>query len=188
MAYPYRYFPNIELIGLAGAAILENLAKDEVHEFVERHGLGNIQPDAWYPVDSFIHVFEDWYNAGENLTQRLISSGMAVLDMVAPALPADINSWPLVQQLSVIEVIHQTSYRGGLPGEFIVEQLDDNHLRYRASVPWPDDFNYGLVYGIARHFLAKNYVFNLQFDPDFLRQDDGGEFTVLILEWKPRGQ
>ncbi|MEL6269441.1 MAG: hypothetical protein AAFV33_08415 [Chloroflexota bacterium] len=184
MTYPYHNAPNIEIIGATASAIFNHTLSHAVMDSLREHGVDQMQPDQYYPVDKFVKVFADWYQTGDNLMMNLVSVGMAVVDNAQ--LPADVDDWPLMQQLALPKIIQETSYRPHPPGAINMEVVGDDHIIFTEDTVWPDDVIYGLIYGVAQHFLAPDYHFYVEYDPDVVRMEDGGDKTVIHLHIEPR--
>ena len=60
MPYPYRYDHNVEVSGAAMSAVFNHYRREEVIESLEEHHLDYFEADAWYPVDQFIELLEEW--------------------------------------------------------------------------------------------------------------------------------
>ena len=52
--------------------------------------------------------------------------------------------------------------------------------------PYPDDFNYGIMYGFALRYLPPHSDFIVSYDPQVTPRDRGGEqgCTVIHIRWK----
>ncbi|MEM6281293.1 MAG: hypothetical protein AAF787_03795 [Chloroflexota bacterium] len=184
MSYPYRYASGIEIIGATASAIFNHTQSNEVMDSLREHGVDHLQPDAYYPVDRFIDVFADWYRTGDNLMMNLVSVGMAVIENAE--LPPDVEDWPLMQQLALPKILHEMSHRPAQPGQIDMEIVSDAHIIFTENTVWPDDVIYGLIYGVAQHFLARGYHFYAEYDETVPRMEDGGDQTVIHLHIEPR--
>lgn len=182
MSYPYRYAPGAEVLGQAASAIFNHMLGDEVMDSLRKHGVDQLKPDEWYPVDKFIEVFADWFRNPENTSNQLVSVGMAIIDNAM--LPPEMESAPLVQKLMLLGALHDINHRGtGDPGRYIIEQVGEKHLKYTTNTPYPDDMIYGYIYGVAKRFLPRGTRFTVSYDPDIPRQHEGGTHTVFHLKW-----
>lgn len=180
MNYPYRHTNGAEVLGQSASAIFNNMRREEVLESLEKHGVANLKPDEWYPVDKFVDAMADWYN-NPNTTINLVSVGMAIIEN-AP-MPSEVADMSPLEQLSLISMIHDQSHRNGDAGKYVMVQVSDNHVKITSNTPYPDDMIYGYIYGICRRFLApKGYRFMLRYD-DVITQHDGHDCTVFHVTW-----
>ncbi len=182
MPYPYRYAPGAEVLGQAASAIFNHMLGDEVMDSLRKHGVDQLKPDEWYPVDKFIEVFADWFKNPENTSNQLVSVGMAIIHNAV--LPPEMESAPLIDKLILLGKLHDINHRGsGDPGRYVIEQLGEKHLKYTTNTPYPDDMIYGYIYGVAKRFLPRGTHFTVSYDPDVPRQHEGGTHTVFHLRW-----
>lgn len=185
MPYPFRYVdPEIELIGSTARASLKSIKYAEISNLLKQYGFDKIEPTKWYRVNEIIEVFATMYAQEKNVSEKLVSIGIAIIETAE--LPPEVEDWSLEQQLSLIVTIHnELSFRPKSPGLYKMEWLADNHIKYIEDTPWPDALVYGYIYGIARRFLTpKGLDFTVRYDPD-ARQDLGGDETILYLQWNP---
>ncbi|NDJ55219.1 MAG: hypothetical protein GYB68_19275, partial [Chloroflexi bacterium] len=155
MPYPYRYAPHAEVLGAAASATVNHLRRAEVLPSLEKHGLLDIQAEEWYPVDKFVHVFEEWYASHTSVMADLVSVGMAIIDNMV--LPPNLDALATIDKLMLIGQLHDMQHRGGDPGGYKIELLDDYHIRYTEDTVYPDHMIYGYIYGIARRFLGRDH-------------------------------
>jgi hypothetical protein len=50
---------------------------------------------------------------------------------------------------------YHLNHRGGEIGNYFTEILSENHIRVTAENPYPSDFDYGLVWGVAKAFCPQ---------------------------------
>lgn len=180
MSYPYRYTNGAEVLGQSASAIFNNIRRDDVIESLKKHGVAQLEPDQWYPVDKFVDVMAEWYQ-NSSTTDNLVSVGMAIIEN-AP-LPPEVNQQSPIEQLSLISMIHDQSHRNGDVGKHIIEQVNSEHIKITSNTPYPDDMIYGYIYGICKRFLVPNgYRFTLKYDD--AKQHNGDKYTIYHITLK----
>ncbi len=164
--------------------MINNMVYEEVIEVVRKHGLHNLDPNAYYPADKFINVFADLINRS-NKHMNLVGLGMAVIDNTP--LDPEIDNWELEKQLALPVLAYKHKmYKDKLPGDFSLEWISNDHVAYHEALVWPDDFMYGYIYSFAKRFLSKHNTFAVKYDENIDRQDHGGDVTIIHVTWKPR--
>lgn len=181
MPYPYRYAPNAEIRGAAAIAIFNNFRRDSVIESLEVHGLTDLDPEQWYPVDRFIDVFKQW-SGDADFSANLVSIGMAIIYHLE--LPTEIESLPDEEKLLHLGRLFEAQHRNGNVGQCSSDQIGPQHIRYSESSIWPDDMIYGYIYGSARRYLPRGVHFTVSYDETEPTQNLGGDRTVIHLTWE----
>ncbi len=176
--------PNVEVYGGGMQMFLLNLNAAEIAPYLEKHGLSNFQPDAWYPLERFLNVLND-LAATSNVMSNYVAIGMA-------ATKVDIESFPpeMLERMSLEDILasfgdlYVQQFRGGDVGGISTERIADQHYQviYR-EVPLPDHFLYGSVYAVARAF-SKGSDFSVWYDTDIQRMDEGGTQTIIHVQWE----
>ncbi|HEX3054338.1 MAG TPA: hypothetical protein VHP83_27020 [Aggregatilineaceae bacterium] len=150
----------------------ELAAGDAAHVCFQQHGLTNLSPDTWYPASTFIAAIRD----------------MPKLDLVSVGRrQAELTDLP--DYLSLLEVFDEMNQlylrrnRGSDVGDIQCEVLGPTHIALIFRVPQPDDLWYGICCGYVRRFTARNAYCKVYYDPDLPRCDQGGDVTVIHVEW-----
>lgn len=173
--------PNVDVIGAAVISIVDNLQSDEIQPLLEKHGLTNVQPETWYPVEKWLGVMNDLAQDA-NTTPNYVAIGMAVAENVV--LPPELQSASLADILHMWDNIYQMQHRGGNVGSVQIEKIDENHYRSIHQHIYPDDLTYGLAYGWCRRFLPEGTRFKVSYEEINNRLDQGdNNQTVIIIKW-----
>lgn len=170
-----------EIVGFSTMALITNIQHHDIAPILKKHGLDDIDPSHWYPIQGVLDVFNDMA-AQPNATLNLVSVGMAVAKQGLEQMSEDVKATPFETFMLSYPKLYQTRVRGGDTGEFIVEKISDSKYLIKMRIPFPDDLFYGTLYGYIRHFCPADKRFSLRYDPNLPRHDDGAEFTVMHLE------
>jgi hypothetical protein len=172
--------PNAEIIGQNVLGFVGCTNKDRIIPFLEKHGLNHIDPDQWYPLQSWLDVLNDLVNAGGAMFD-FVSVGLKIAETAV--YPPEVEHMPFADFVMLIPQVYQLQHRNGDVGEERAEKLSNTHLRLIMNTPYPDDLAYGVVWGMARRFLPKGTQFTIAYDGAEPRHDQGGEYTVLDISW-----
>jgi hypothetical protein len=111
----------------------------------------------------------------------LVSIGMKLVD--TSVAPPGADQIPFDEALAMLNMVNRLNHRNGDIGEYVIERVEDRHVRVIARVPYPDDLLYGMFYGGTRRFLPPGTHFTVSYD-DAPRRSQGGETTILHIEWE----
>lgn len=181
MANVYEPFhPDHEFLGQVVLNLQSALGSGRVHEVFVKHGLGDVDPQAWYPVQL-------WFDA----VNEIANDPAAMMDFVGLGMKSVENAkiTPEVRAMPVGEFLQGSARtypqfnRGTDIGEIRGELVDEQHVKMIVRAPHPDDFWYGAYYGLMRQLLPSGVLFTVYYDPDIPRRDEGGEITVIHITW-----
>jgi len=79
--------------------------------------------------------------------------------------------------------LYYLQYRGGDIGYVKTDKIADTHLTTTHIHLYPDDFTYGLAYGMARHWLPSDTRFKVYYDEKVPRRDMSGDVTIIHVAW-----
>lgn len=174
---------DAEVIGQNVIAFLECINRDNVLPYLERHGLDKIDPERWYPMQDFLDVLNDMVeeNPGQSMTD-FVSIGMKLVDTAV--FPPEIDALPLMEILKSWNDSYLLNNRGEGVGWMRAEVLGDTHVAMHCHIPYPDDYNYGVFFGVCRRWLPENSNFFVYYDEDAPRRDvHGADTTIIHIEW-----
>lgn len=172
--------PNTKVLGAPLRSNLDNMATEEIEPFAAKYGLVNIQPDKWYPMQSYLDMLNDM-GKSYNLTDRLVSIGLEIFQKIA--MPPELENADLPTILNGWNDLYQMQHRGEDIGYVRVTKMSETHYKTEHKNLYPDDMLYGVAYGMAKRFLPHNTHFKVYYDPNANRVDQGGNQTVIHIEW-----
>ncbi len=179
----YQAFdPNTELVGRTALSMTSNIMQDEYIDILKRHGLEQIDPEAWYPVQSLLDVFNEIARGGFNASPIFVSIGMAAARLSLESMPPQLKALPWQTFFTSYDKVWQSRHRNGDVGRVTTEYVDDNHLVLRFRSPYPDDIFYGAFYAYTRHFKPAGKNFSVTYDDKLLPRDKGGNETVIHIQ------
>ncbi|HML23856.1 MAG TPA: hypothetical protein PKD09_19525 [Aggregatilinea sp.] len=174
--------PRSEVSGAALLSFFYSLTSESIMPYLEYHGLADINPDGWYPVQAALDALHDIAVNDPSAMFDFVGIGIAAADYMR--LPDHYDDLDPAQALEHFNEVHRLNHRGGSVGEYGYEELGPGHLRVLACVPYPDDLVYGLLYGMLRHHLPPQTYFTVAYDDSTPRRSQGGEVTAFDLHWQ----
>ncbi len=173
--------PGTEISGATLLSLVENLVADQIAPHLSKYQLVNIHPEGWYLLQNLLDLLNDLYSSRS--VPSFVAIGMSIADV---ALMPDSLSQPTFEQmLEGWNNHYQINHRYGNIGRKIAQKIDEKHytLTLDGGV-YPDDLEYGVVYGFAKRFLPAGTRFTVQYDKDVKRLDQGGTKTVIDVQWE----
>lgn len=173
--------PDHEVTGQVLLDFANAVGGEEIVTYFERHGLTNIDPKAWYSMQTYLDVLSDIANTRRGGMFDFVSIGMKQAENVI--VPPEFESLPLLTILQGSNNVLKLNNRGTDFGDIKCEVVSDKHVKLILRVPQPDDLWYGIYYGYVRRFRPKGSEFTVAYDPSALRKDTGGDTTILHITW-----
>jgi hypothetical protein len=174
--------PDAETIGQVLRSFTDNLQGEETRPLMEKHGMADLDPMGWYPVQKLLDGLND-IAENPNVTFNMVAIGMKIGEMVP--LPPEMENPTLADVLYIWDDLYQGLHRGADVGRITVEKVNDKHYITRHSNPYPDDMSYGILYAYGRRFLPPGTGFTVFYDPDIKSRDQGGdaEAVTIHIQW-----
>jgi len=177
--------PGMEMVGQAMLSFIDNVQTDDIQPYLAKHGLKNIRPDQWYPASKLMDLMNDMA-AGTNLSSNLVAIGMQMSTNMV--MPPDMEHAPLSVILEAWDVLYHLQHRNLKNpnidiGYVKAQKVTDTHYTTIHKHLYPDDFTYGIAYGMARRFLPKGTSFKVKYDDKTPTRDNGGDVTIIHVVW-----
>jgi hypothetical protein len=174
--------PTLELLGQNISAWVTNLKQFETAPIMEKYGLGNLDPDKWYPCHLWMNTLNDMVQI-PNVAENFVAIGMEVGKIVP--MPPGVENPDLAQVLMLWDGLYQYIHRNGDAGKIVCEKVSDKHYKTIHTDLYPDDFTYGIVYAYAKRFLPPKTPFKVYYDEQITPRDQGGNgATVIHVSWE----
>ncbi len=170
--------PDAVVLGQSMLAFVECSARDEIWDVLEAHGLHEIDPDQWYSQQAWLDVLRDVMHQG-NAMFNLVSIGMKLSEKFP--MPPEINT--IGDALAALDDIFRMSNPDAEPGIMQVEMVEPRHVRVLSMTPYPDDFEYGVIYGLARQYLPPGGDLVVRHVDDAPCRKDGEDSCTYDIRW-----
>ncbi len=164
--------PNAKVLGRNIKALVAGTG-DRILETLRRHGITDIKDDQWYPQSAVLAALKEF---GE--TSNLVSVGTQVIKHTL--FPPEVDS--IDKALASIDVAYKMNHRGEV-GYYHSEVRGPRHIVMKCKNPYPCDFDYGLIYGVAKRFLPAGGDLIVEHDADGTCRKKGSETCVYHVTW-----
>jgi hypothetical protein len=149
--------PEAEVLGQTVLAFAENLRADLIKPLLPKHGLDNIQPDKWYPHQSWMNVLKEIQEMPGS-SEMFVAFGKQVVK--SAAMPPEMKTIP--DALNALHDIHHMNLRNIPPEEgYVVEQKGPKHYYVYENTPNPSDAIYGFIWGLCARFKQPGESFSV---------------------------
>ena len=148
MAQFVSFDPNAKV---RGTTILTYVAAlgEAAYPILEKHGLIDIEPDAWYPLQPLLDALKEIYEGDFSAVLDMVHIGMKIPEHVI--WPPEIQT--LEDALFSIDVAYHMNHADGEVGFYQATQVNEREIEMVCQNPYPCDFDYGLLYAIAQRYL-----------------------------------
>jgi hypothetical protein len=162
------------------ASFIDNVQADTIYPYLEKYGLTEIDPDNWYPLQTWLDVLNDMAT-GTNISSNMVAIGLGVINNMVT--PPGMENATLQEVLDGWHALYHMQHRGENIGGVIIEKISDSHYKTIHNNVYPDDMTYGVAYGLARRYLPSETRFKVYYDMSEPHMDEGGKRTIIHIEW-----
>jgi hypothetical protein len=173
------YDATAEVIGQAMLGFIECTNKDEIAPLLEAQGLTQIEPQKWYPLQPYLNVFKAIIDQRSGAMFNLVSVGTKVSEMAL--LPPEMNS--IETAMRMVDIGYQINHRNGNVGKMTPNFVGPRTVEIIDSSCYPDDFMYGVLFGLARRFKAMNDDLVVRHEHSAACRKRGGESCTYRVTW-----
>lgn len=175
--------PNTEVSGQAMLALIECVVIKDIAPILLKHNIdrNTLQAEAWHPLQQWLDVLSDIQNEpGFQSTLNLIDIGRTFAQTAY--LPDNINT--LEDALIATNDTYQLNHRGGYAGEYSIIIMGPGHLQVIDHTPYPEDFTYGMIYGLAQRFRPPGVYPIVQHADDQPCRKRGDDSCTFDITWE----
>jgi hypothetical protein len=174
--------PDTEVSGENIRAILDNLQAGEIAPFLDKYNLADVRAGNWYPLRDFLGLLDE-LRKNPNASPNFVAIGMGIAEL--GAMPPGMENASAVDILQGWNEHYQMAHRYVNIWHKTAERVSDKHYRViMDNCVYPDDLEYGVLYGFMKRFLPQHTSFTVWYDKDVKRLDQGGTQTVLHVRWE----
>ncbi|MBN1566042.1 MAG: hypothetical protein JXA10_19540 [Anaerolineae bacterium] len=172
--------PTSEVRGDVLLSLLTNLRADNMKPYLKQFSLDDIHANEWYPTKNFLDMLNE-LSRNPNLTPNYVAIGLNVPETAY--MPPELENASFADVLEGWDNHYQSNHRHADIGHKIAEKVHDQHYKITMQSIYPDDMEYGVLYGFAKRFLPSGTQFTVWYDEDEPRMDQGGTQTVIHVSW-----
>lgn len=180
----YTADPNLEVAGLTTLSFVSNLDSTNYAELIKKHGLENVDTEAWYPLNKVFGLFNDI--AAQNRGHApFVVMGMKITQQ-SPFPPDMLNGLTLAGILEGWQEHYEASHRGGTLPPVVTEKLGEQNYRLilQEDHLYPYDLVYGMAYGFCKLLLPRGTNFKVMYDPEHTPYGDYGDRIIVNVSWE----
>jgi hypothetical protein len=156
--------------------------KEMIEPLLAKYGLTEIQPDQWYPLQTWLEVLSDIARQAGDYASMLTFVNIGQKVALNVRIPQELEE--LVKQIGIIEFMFRfgpsTYYRDhqGQVGTYTIEKINPKHIKCILNTPYPPDFWYGIISGFGRLY-APSFV--AQYEDINMRHSESGQTIIIHL-------
>lgn len=191
----YKAFEeNVEVNGQTVLSVVDGIGvfKDRAYDILKRHGIENIEPEKWYPQQSWLDAFKEIAD----------STGEFTLNSIGKKIPENAEFPPEIDDiekaLAAIDVAFHINHRingkvmfnpetgemlEGI-GHYHFEKTGDNEARMVCDNAYPSDFDRGIIEAMARKFKPADSAFvSVRLDKTRPTRKEGADSCTFLVSW-----
>jgi hypothetical protein len=157
-----------------------DFGKEERIEILEKHGLANLDENAWYDL-------QKWLDAFKELSESVWASTLFIIGKEIPSkakFPPDIDS--IEKALYSINIAYHMNHTEGDIGSYDVTMFD---AAQRKAVmvcrnPYPSDFDRGILAAIVERFKPQDSTsVEVRLDLSKGSRVNGNDSCTYLISW-----
>lgn len=165
-----------EILGQEMIAHLTAMGR-EVRPIVAMHGADQLDPKAWYPQQTWLDILKA-------ISQEARIDLMALGHRVANSLEVPAGVFSIQSMLDYIHHHYQSTHRSSeIIPHYEVEVLDQRTIKITDHTPYPDDLQYGFIYGLFNRLMPYGAQLRVRYDEQACRRSDGADQSVYVITW-----
>ena len=195
MAQFKAFQPGIEVNGATILAVVKGMGAftKTAYDLLDQVGLKDVKDDmnAWYSQTLWLEAFQ--LIAEKTGAKTLYAIGLKIPE--SAEFPPDIDTVP--KALSSIDVAYHMNHRssGGEVlfnpatgkmlegiGHYVFNTIDDNSGIMVCENPYPDEFDRGIVYAVAKKFAGT--FAKVDIDSSKPTRSGGADSTEMLVKWR----
>lgn len=173
MAEYVVFEPGVEVSGEVLLSLIEG-TQHRIVPVLVKHGIENVTAGSWYDKQSMLDALKDFGQMAD-----LVSIGMQIPDLAQ--WPPEIDT--IQKAFEALDVAYHMNHRSGEIGHYRIELVSDRALDVVVNNPYPCNFDYGLIFGLARRYLPEVGDLKVVHDDDAPCRRTGGDACTYHVTW-----
>jgi hypothetical protein len=165
--------PEVEVLGTVLMSLIEG-TQERIIPVFEKHGITNVRPDHWYPKQAMLDAMQEF-----GQTVDLVSIGRGIPNLAQ--WPPEIDT--VYKAFEALDQAYHMNHRGGEIGHYHVDFVGDQAVDVVAQNPYPCDFDYGLLFGLAQRYLYKGANLKVIHDNTAPCRQKNGDSCTYHITW-----
>src|ERR1700694_4785142 len=151
--------------------------------FLEKYALTNIDPDGWYPQQTFLNALKEIINRTDGNFLDLVGVGLEIAKRsLFPPQVDDVEAGLLALDMAYQKNNHGAEHSN--VGRYHIQKISDSQIDIVAENPFPCDMVYGVLYGTVRRFKRANRDYVIFHDNTLPCRKQGALTCTYHIEWK----
>ncbi|MEO1646646.1 MAG: hypothetical protein AAFR67_15760 [Chloroflexota bacterium] len=177
MAVFESFHPDSRVLGAGVLSAVSALGKDMVKDISKKHGIDLNHDYETIMQQVELDILRDLSEVGHF---NMVAAGIKIPE-TAP-FPPDIND--VHSALASLNMAYQMNVQGENIGAYVYERLGERKAKMTCNNPYPSDFDYGILYGLAKRFQddSSNNI-TVTRDDTKVNRKSGGDTCEYIVEW-----
>ena len=173
MAEYEPFDPHVQVIGQVLQAWVEG-THARIVPVLARHGISYPQENAWYAQTTALNVLREFAR-----TEDLVAMGKQIINFaIFPPGLATVE-----EALHAINEAYHMNHRGGEIGYYHTRMQAPRHIVVTCKNPYPCDFDYGIILGMAQRFLPRSNTLTVKHDKAAGCRKEGENICVYHVTW-----
>jgi hypothetical protein len=177
MAQYIAFAPHVEVNGATVLSITAGMGSAAL-PILAAHGLAHVVRDQWYSQQAWLDAFQAIASLPGSMSD-LVGIGMEIPRNAI--FPSEIDS--IEAALRSIDVAYHMNHRGGDIGHYQVAVVNDQQIDMICENPYPCDFDFGIIYSMARRFCSPGKVAHVFHDSDAPCRKHGADSCTYHVIW-----
>ncbi len=177
MAQFVAFDPKVEVLGQSMLGIFTVMG-EAVKPLLVKHGLTDIKPEGWYPIQPYLDVYRDIFLNRQGKI-NLVNVGMKVPENAV--FPPEIDS--IDKAMLVLDEAYHLNHRGGEIGHYHAKVVNSRRIDIIAETPFPCDLDIGIVRGLAYRFRPPKSDLAVYHDLDSPCRKNGSDRCIYHVTW-----
>ncbi|MEM9554401.1 MAG: hypothetical protein AAGC60_09090 [Acidobacteriota bacterium] len=160
----------LSIIGVMGAF------KTVAREILGANGLGEAQPESWYPLDRFLGCFD---TVAQRIGPNTVTAIGRHISATGPA-PSEVHN--LEEAFNVLDEAYRREHRGGDVGHYAYIATGERSCTIVSTTPYPPNFDEGVIQALVERFEPDSLV-DVRIDHQAESRRDGGSSCTFLVNW-----
>jgi hypothetical protein len=179
MAQFQAYSQQVKVLGQTVLSVLSGMGafRDTGVRILERNGIPNPVPTAWYPQQAWLNAFREIAN----------SIGGKTLYQIGKSIPRNAKFPPgidsIEKALGAVDMAYHLNHQGGEIGHYLFEKSGPSRGAMTCRNPYPCEFDHGLIEAMALQFKPAGAIVRVEHDAAKPCRAKQGESCTYVISW-----
>ena len=161
-----------------GQVMLDNIRAigRRAQPIVAKYGADKLDPNEWYPQQTWLDILRELSHDG-------VLDLMALGNRLAENFRMPDGEYSVPKLLNYMDEDYQKSHRNVGPVHFTIEVLGPRAVRIIDNSPYPDDLQFGLIFGLLDRLMPLDANLKVRYDRSLPCRSNGADETAYVVTW-----